>query len=207
MGSMPVVAVEPDGQFSGAIVGSLVGAGIGPFAQACLDEALGFAVGFRRIGPGAQMLDPEQAQRLGVAEGSEADAVVGHDALDVDAEASKETQGVEEKAQAGGAFFVGQDFRVGEARMVVDRQMDILPTDPPGVALAGPVTGDPVTDPIEFAQLLDVDVDDLAWGGSFIPADRLGRLQRRKPIEAEAPENAADGRRRNADLGGDLLAG
>jgi hypothetical protein len=44
------------------------------------------------------MLDPEQAQRLGVAEGSEADAIVRHDALDLDAEAAKEAQSVEEKA-------------------------------------------------------------------------------------------------------------
>ena len=153
------------------------------------------------------MFDPEPAQGFGVAEGSEAGAIVRHDALDLDAEASKEAQGIEEKAQAGRAFFVGQDFRVGEARVVVDRQMDILPADAAGVALAGPVAGDPVTDPIELAQLLDVDVDDLAWGGSLITADRLGRLDRRKPVEAEAPENAADGGRGNANLSGDLLAG
>ena len=71
MGSMPVVAVKPEGQLGGAVVGGAVGAGIGPFAQACLDEALGLPVGFRRVGPGAQMLDFEQAQRLGVAAGSE----------------------------------------------------------------------------------------------------------------------------------------
>ena len=91
--------------------------------------------------------------------------------------------------------------------MVVDRQMHIFPADPAGVALAGAVAGDPVTDPIELAQLLDVDVDDLARRGSFIAADRFGRLQRREPVEAEPLENTADGRRRNADLGGDLLAG
>ena len=67
MGAMPVVAVQPEGQFGGAFVGGVVRAGVGPFAQAGLDEALGFAVGFRRVGPGAQMLDPEPAQRLGVA--------------------------------------------------------------------------------------------------------------------------------------------
>ena len=153
------------------------------------------------------MLDPEDAQRLGVAEGSKADAVVRHDALDLDAEASKELQCVEEKAQAGRPLFIGQDLRVGEARVVVDRQVEIFPAHASGVALASPVAGDPVTDAIELAQLLDVDVNDLAWGGAFVAANRLGRLQRRQPIEAEPLENAADGRRRNADLGGDLLAG
>ena len=46
--------------------------------------------------------------------------------------------------------------------MVVDRQMDIFPGDPAGVALTRPVVRDAVTDPIETAQLLDVDVDALA---------------------------------------------
>jgi hypothetical protein len=66
--------------------------------------------------------------------------------------------------------------------MVVDRQMHVLPSDPAGVALAVAVAGDPIADPIELAQLLDVDVDDLAWGGAFIAADRLGRLERRRAV-------------------------
>jgi hypothetical protein len=44
MGSMPIVLVEPDGQLGGAFMGGVVGAGVSPFAQACLDEALGFAI-------------------------------------------------------------------------------------------------------------------------------------------------------------------
>ena len=91
--------------------------------------------------------------------------------------------------------------------MVVDRQMHIFPADPAGVALAGPVAGDPVADPIELAELFDVDVDDLAGRGAFIATDRLGRLERRQAVEAQPLEDAADGGRRNADLGGDLLAG
>src|SRR5579863_3820126 len=202
MRSMPIVLVEPDGQLSGALVGGVVSAGIGPFAQACLDEALSFAIGSRGIGPGAQMLDPEQTQRFAVAAGAEARTVVGHDAVNPDAEVAKESQGVEEKAQAGRAFLVGQDFRVGEARMVVDRQMQRLPAHPPSVALTGAVA-----DAIELAELLDVDVDDLAWGVALITANRLGRLERGQAVEAEALEDTADGGGRHADFGGDLLAG
>jgi len=75
-----------------------------------LDEALGLAIGFWRVGFGAQVLDFKQAQCLGVATGSEADAVVGHDALNLNAMGPEEAQRVEEKAQAGETFFVGQDF-------------------------------------------------------------------------------------------------
>ena len=64
-----------------------------------------------------------------------------------------------------------------------------------------------MTDPIELAELLDIDVDDLAGRGAFIAADRLGRLESGKPIEAQPFEDAADGGRRNPDFRGDLLAG
>ena len=57
--------------------------------------------------------------------------------------------------------------------MVVDRQMQILPTYPPSVALTGAVAGDPVTDAVELAELLDVDQDDLTWSGALIAAGRL----------------------------------
>jgi hypothetical protein len=67
---------------------------------------------------------------------------------------SKEAQSVEQEAQAGASFLVGQDFRVGEARMVVDREMHMFPADSASVALARPVAGDPVADAIELAELL-----------------------------------------------------
>src|SRR5580700_8969708 len=55
--------------------------------------------------------------------------------------------------------------------------MQILPADPAAVALAGTVAGDAVTSALEAAELLDVDVDDLAGVFAFIATDRLGRLQ------------------------------
>jgi hypothetical protein len=69
MRAMPIVAVQPDGQFGGAFFRGAVRPGVGPFAQAGLDEAFCLAVGSGRVGPGAQMLDFEPAQRLGVAMG------------------------------------------------------------------------------------------------------------------------------------------
>ena len=69
------------------------------------------------------------------------------------------------------------------------------------------IAGDVVTDAIEFAELLDVDVDDLAGSCAFVATDRLGRLERRKLIETQSLQDAADGGGRNPDLRGDLLAG
>jgi hypothetical protein len=41
--------------------------------------------------------------------------------------------------------------------------------------LSGSIARDAMTDAIELAQLLDVDVDDRARGVALIAADRLGR--------------------------------
>jgi hypothetical protein len=50
-------------------------------------------------------------------------------------------------------------------------------------------------------------VDQFARLLPLVAPDRLGGLERRDAIEPEALQNAADGRRRDAELGGDLLAG
>ena len=50
---------------------------------------------------------------------------------------------------------------------------------------------------VEAAELLDVDVDQLAGAIPLVAADRLGGLERCDAIETEAPENAADGGRRD----------
>src|SRR5690606_30822728 len=84
--------------------------------------------------------------------------------------------------------------------------VDELPADRSRAAGLA-VAGDAVTDLVETAELLDVDVDQLARMLALIAADRFGRLERRNAIEAKAPENPADGRRRHPELGGDLLAG
>jgi hypothetical protein len=52
VGPMPVVLVQPDWKLVGAPVGCEIGFGLGPFPQRGLNEALGLAVGFGRVGPG-----------------------------------------------------------------------------------------------------------------------------------------------------------
>jgi hypothetical protein len=56
-------------------------------------------------------------------------AIVGHDAVDGDAVAAEKPQGVEQEAQTGAALLVGQDFRAGLPRMIVDGEMQMLPAD------------------------------------------------------------------------------
>jgi len=85
--------------------------------------------------------------------------------------------------------------------------VDELPTDAAAVALAGPVAGDPVADPIELTELFDVDVDELAGLIALVTARWFGRLEGAQPIEAQALEHPADGGGGDTGFGGDRLAG
>ena len=99
----------------------------------------------------------------------------------------------------------------GDPGSVVDADLYILPARPLAtgarVALAGSIAGDAMADPVELAELFDVDVNQLTRVLALITPDWLDRLQRREPVEAQSPQDPADRRRRDADFGGDLLAG
>src|SRR5260370_34820279 len=114
--------------------------------------------------------------------------------------------GVEE-GEGGGCAVGLHDRGEGQARGVVDADMDELPADTGGVALALAVSGDAVADLIEFAELFDVDVDHLARPLALVAAGRFSRFQGAQLVEAQALEHAAHRGSRDADLGGDLLAG
>ena len=61
-------------------------------------------------------------------------------------------------------------------------------------------------DGADAAELLDIDVDELARVLALIAPDRFGRLQGTQLIQAQPTQNTADGGWRDAGLGGDLLA-
>ena len=127
--------------------------GVGPFAQRGLDEARGLAIGFRRVGFGAQVLDFEQAQGLGVAMESEADTVVGHDVLNLNAMRPEEAQRVKEKAQGRSDVFRRARFPSkprGSGRRSPNAD---IPSQPAAVVLAFAIASDAVTDLLETTEL------------------------------------------------------
>ena len=129
MRPMEVVKVEPAGQRRGAVLGAGEGPGIGAFAHDSLNEALGLAVGARRVGLGAQVA--QAGGDTGVAEGMAAvgAAVVGHDALDGDAVAGEPGERPAEEGGGAGLALVGQDLGIGQARGIVDRDVQGLPAN------------------------------------------------------------------------------
>ena len=84
---MTVVAVKQTGKLVGAMGRGIEGRSISPLTQRRLDKAFRFSVGLGRIGSGADMLDPELATGPGKGQRMEAGTVVGHDALEMHAEA------------------------------------------------------------------------------------------------------------------------
>ena len=65
MGAVPVVLVQPGIELGLAFGRVLIDAGVGPFAQRGLDEALGFAVGAWAVGSGAEVAKAEPATSRG----------------------------------------------------------------------------------------------------------------------------------------------
>ncbi|MDX6602769.1 MAG: hypothetical protein QOF13_1971 [Solirubrobacterales bacterium] len=89
-----------------------------------------------------------------------------------------------QEASGGLAALVGKNLGVGQARMVVDGDMNELPPDKAhrlavamGAQLPPAVAGHPVAGLEDATQLLDVDVDQLARLLSLIAIGRLARLQ------------------------------
>ena len=61
-----------------------------------------------------------------------------------------------------------QDLAEGQAGVVIDADVDKLPADAPGIALAVAISRNAVTCSIEFNQLFDVDIDHLAGAVTLV---------------------------------------
>ena len=138
--------------------------GVSPFSERGLDEALGLAIGFRRVGLGADVLDAQLLASIAKGESFVAAAVVGHDAGDGDAEALIMSHSRLEKGNGAIGLLVGLDLGEGDAGMIVDADVDKLPADAAAVALASAIAGDAVADTLETPELFDVDVKESRLG-------------------------------------------
>jgi hypothetical protein len=68
---------------------------------------------------------------------------------------------------------------------IVDADVDILPTHPAVVALSSAIAGDAVANLIEFAELFDVDMDELPGLLTLVTTERLGWFKCTQPVEPE----------------------
>jgi hypothetical protein len=132
-------------------------------------------------------------------------AVVGHDALDLDAVAGEPIDRPRVKDTALSLRSSGEQLAVGEPGGVVEGDMDILPAEASSggasIALAGAIAGDAVAGPLDATELLDVDVQQLARALALVADDgRRGSraVSRPRPRRRSTTPTVETGRPRGA---------
>ena len=106
-----------------------------------------------------------------------AGAVVGHHALNLNAEAFVIVERRLEKGDGTAFLLAGHHLGEGDTGGIIDADMDIFPTGASSVALSSPIASDAVANLIEFAELFDVDMDQLARVLALVAPDRLCRFE------------------------------
>src|SRR5207248_3762133 len=86
------------------------------------------------------------------------------------------------EGNSGWRSFVSQDFGIGQTGGIVDGNVDELPTDASSALPA--VTGDAVTDDLDAAQLLDVNMDELSGVVSLVAANGFFGIEVAEPRQA-----------------------
>ena len=202
MWSGVIVVDQPSGQLSGSPARGGVGAFVGPFSEQGLDQALSLSIGAGGVGPSSGVLHSELETQSGEEMGDVGGSVVGHNPADLDAVALEEDQRTAQEGRCGIGLFVGQDLDIGKTREVVDSDVDKLPTRT--WASGRSIAMDTVTDSFDSAQLLDIEVDEVAGMLALVSEDRFFRVEISKSRKASALEDNGDRRSGHPKLPGDL---
>ena len=204
MVAMPVVVVQPTDHSGAAHGRGRVGATIGPLPQERLDEALGLAIGARRVRPGARVPEPRALAGRRKDVGAVARAVVCHEPPDTDAMAPKPGEGAPEKAHARDPVLIGQDLDVGQAGGIIDGHVHELPADAPHAAAA--VARDAVPNAADPPEFLDVNVHESSRSTVLVPYDGRRRRQVAHARQTQPPQISGDGGRAEIQSASDLGA-
>jgi hypothetical protein len=128
------------------------------------------------VGPGLEHLDSAVEQVVAECVRTVVGAVVGEYASDVDPGTDIEVERSLEEGDRCRPALVGTDLRIGEARVVVDRDMNELPALP-GVVHAGTASVDPVPSTLlDPPELLHIEVHQVARFGPLVADRWLGAL-------------------------------
>jgi len=186
-----------------SLIGVLVGHRVGPFPAERLDEPLSFAVGSGRVGPAADVPEPQGAAGLGERLGDVGRTVVAHHPSALDPLTVEPCKRPSEEADHRWLLLVLQHLDVRQPRGVVDGDMNLGVADAVGAPLLA-ITGDSMAELAEAGQGLDVDVEQIArplplvtlhwWLGFKIP----------ETAQVQPAEGPGDGRERGVQQPGDV---
>src|SRR5271165_1225168 len=205
MGAMPVVAVDPRFEVGEAFSRVLIEPRVGPFADGGLDEAFSFAVGARGVEARADGLDAEFVAAGDEAARAEAGAVIGHHPANGNAQAGKVSHRLAQEFAGGDSLFVWQQGGEGDAGVVIDGDIEELPSGATGFVLG--ISGEAMAGFGDASQLFDVAMQQVSRGGMLVTKDGNGWLQRASGVESQAGEDAADGGTAQTGGLGDAHAG
>src|SRR5690606_24728250 len=138
---------------------------------------------------------------------SEGGTIIRHDALDGDAMGFEPSEGVAEEADGAVLGLVGHQRGVGEARGIIDGDVEELPAGAAPAALAGAIAGDAMADAVDAAELLGIEVDQFAGPLPLVAADLARRVEGGEPAEAEPAQDYPHGGDGPPELAGDRRAG
>ena len=155
-----------------------------------MNEAFSLSVSLRGVRFGGEVFDSElfAGTRKGLR--TIATAVIGHDAIDSDAEAS--VVGVSGEQEGNGAFLllIWKDIGPSDAGMVINGDVNEVPADALAAAMAAATAGDAMADRIETPELFDVEMDDITGRGALVSWARLLWFEGREQTEPAAVDDA-----------------
>ncbi len=103
-----------------------------------------------------------------------------------------EADGLVEGVEDAGRLFIREETSEGEAGVIVDGDVEAFDAGA-GVA-EGAIAGGADAWAREAAELLDIEVKELAWGGALVTLNgRFGRFQGREAVEVMAAQDAGEG--------------
>ncbi len=179
---MEVIVMKIERKEGGTMNTGVIGTSISPLAGDGLDEAFGLAIGLGAIRSGEAVLEAELLAGGGEEFGAVSGAAIGQEALDGNAMVLVKSDGLAERIQSTGDLFVREETGEGEAGMVVDGDMETF--DAGAWVADGAIAGGADAGAGEAAQLLDVEVEELAGMVAFVTDHgRFGRLQGREAVE------------------------
>jgi hypothetical protein len=131
-------------------------------------------------------------------------AVIGEQPANANAQSGVIGHGSVKKSNCGSAGKIGQDLRESDAGMIVDGDVQILPTT---MMLAAPA---PIGSNDHFrktAQMLDIEMEQIAGSGMLVANHGHSGLQVADAIETQSAKDAADGGTTQAGGLSDVQAG
>jgi hypothetical protein len=119
-------------------------------------------------------------------------AAISEEALDLNAVGGVKAKGLVKSKEDAGDFFIWQKTSESEAAVVINGDMEGL--DPGARIAVSAIAGGTDAGAGEAAQLLDVEVKELAGMGAFVTNHgRFGRFQGRESIKMMAAQDAREG--------------